>query len=353
MYRVRLVALIAAFTVVGCSQAGGTGGQSSASPQSSAASTIAPVSTALAGKEVWFISLTPTNSAVQAIGQAINNVVVANGGVMKIVYSVNPQTNVLDLSVQAAGIDRAASQKPAAIAYFVADPKSPGPQVTAAMAQGIPVFAVFGKPDGFNANAYMVLQDAVMGQVTATYLSQHLPKGAEVALISGPLTQNIKDELAGATSAFQSLGNKIDGDSAAQRNLTNDSAGGQAVMQGLLPRFPNLQGVFTYDDATAIGAAAAAKAAGKTLLFASRNATPQGIAAVKDGTLLATCDLNTVGLGQAIGNAIIAQITGAHNYQNSEQIPSMDASTCVVNKDNVGNFVPATERIPYVTIPQG
>lgn len=347
MTRVRLLALLAVLAIAGCSQSTPSASTANASP------TIKPVSTALAGKEVWFISLTPTNSAVQAIGQAINNVIVANGGVMKIVYSINPQTNVIDLSVQAAGIDRAASSHPAAIAYFVADPKSPGPQVTAAMAQGIPVFAVFGKPDGFEANAYMVLQDHEMGKVTATYLSQHLPQGAEVTLISGPLTQNIKDELAGATDAFQSLGNKIDGDSAAQRNLSNDSAGGQQVMQGLLQRFPNLQGVFTYDDATAIGAAAATKAAGKTILFASRNATPEGIAAVKDGTLLATCDLNVIGLGQAIGNAMIDQITGKHDYEHSEQIPSLDASGCVVNKDNVDSFVPANERIPYQTIPQG
>lgn len=318
-----------------------------------AAPGITPTSAALAGKEVWFISLTPTNNAVRAIGQAINNVIVANGGVMKIAFSVNPQTNVIDLSIQAAAVDRATSNKPAAIAYFVADPKSPGPQVTEARNQGIPVFAVFGKPEGFDVNAYMVLQDFEMGRLTATYLSKNLPRGAEVAIISGPLTQNIKDELAGATAAFQSEGNQIDGDAAAQRNLSNDSAGGQAVMQGLLQRFPNLKGVFAYDDATAIGAAAAAKAAGKQILFASRNATPEGIAAVKDGTLLATCDLNTIGLGQAIGNAIIAHVTGGHKYENSEQIPSVDASNCVVNKDNVDKFVPADQRIPYVDIPQG
>lgn len=344
MIRARVFVLLAIVALVGCSPTGG---------QTTASASIKPTSGALAGKEVWFISLTPTNSAVRAIGQAINNVVVANGGVMKIVFSVNPQTNVLDLSVQAAGVDRAMSHKPAAIAYFVADPKSPGPQVTAAMSQGIPVFSVFGKPDGFTSNGYMVLKDSEMGRLTATYLSQKLPKGAEVALISGPLTQNIKDELAGATAAFQEQGNIIDGDLAAQRNLTNDSAGGQAVMQGLIQRFPNLKAVFTYDDATAIGAAAAAKAAGKSILFASRNATPEGIAAVKDGTLVATCDLDTVGLGQAVGKAIIDQVTGKHTYQNSEQIPSLDVSKCVITKDNVDTFVPADKRIPYVDIPQG
>ncbi|HEV7663160.1 MAG TPA: substrate-binding domain-containing protein [Chloroflexota bacterium] len=345
MIHSRLFAIVTLVVLVGCSPP-----PAATRPS---ATNIASTSTALAGKEVWFISLTPTNTAVRAIGQALNNVVVANGGVMRIAFSVNPQTNVIDLSTQAAAIDRAMSKKPAAIAYFVADPKSPGPQVTEAMKQGIPVFAVFGKPDGFVANAYMVLQDFEMGKRTATYLSQHLAKGAEVAIISGPLTQNIKDELDGASAAFQAEGNQVDGDSAAQRNLTNDSAGGQAVMQALLQRFPNLQGVFTYDDATAIGAAAAAKAAGKQILFASRNATPEGIAAIKDGTLLATCDLNTIGLGQSVGNAIIAQVTGKQKYENSEAIPPLDASNCVIHKDNVDQFVPADQRIPYVDIPQG
>jgi ABC-type sugar transport system substrate-binding protein len=124
-------------------------------------------------------------------------------------------------------------------------------------------------------------------------------------------------------------------------------------MQALLQRFPNFQGVFTYDDATAIGAAAEAKAAGKQILFAARNATPEGIEAVKDGTLLATCDLNTIGLGQAVGNAIIDQVTGKQKFENSQEIPPLDAGNRVINKDNVDQFVSADQRIPNVDIPQG
>lgn len=283
----------------------------------------------------------------------MNDTITANGGTMVRSFAINNTTGQLDLGVQSDAVTRAVSSNPAAIAYFVIDPKSLKPQVTKAKAAGIPVFAVFGKPDGFNVNAYINLADEQQGYLAAKYLADNLPKGAKVAIIGGPPTPNVAAELVGANKALTEAGVTIVGNASQQQDLTDNSAGGQTVMQGILQRFPDVQGVFAYNDDAALGAIAAAKAANKQVKFSSRNGSTAGVAAVKAGTLLATCDINPIALGHEVGQAIVNQISGTKKVSDNTQLPSPDASKCVIDKDNVSTWKPYDQIIKYQTIKTG
>ncbi len=307
----------------------------------------------LKGKTIWYAGVTAANPLTQAIAQAINDRLTAYGATMVRSFAINNTTGQPDLSVQAAGVTRAITAKVDAIAYFLMDPKSLKPQVEKARAAGIPVFAVFGEPDGFDVDAYMTLSDEQQGYISAKYLADQLPKGAKVALITGPPTANVNAEMAGANKALKEAGVTIVGDENQQRNLTDNTAGGQTIMQGILQSHPDVQGVFAYNDDTALGAIAATKAAGKQVVFTSRNASSDGVAAVKAGTLAATCDIDPIGVGHAVAQALVDQLSGKHEYSDNAQLPSPDASDCLITKDNVDQWKPYDKIIKYQDIKSG
>jgi ribose transport system substrate-binding protein len=355
---------------VASSAAGSSGGSSPAASSAAASDTASaggsatgtsaatgdtatPDPTLLKGKTVWYADVTDANPLVQAIAQAINDRITAYGATMIRSFSMNNTTSQVDLGVQAEAMNRAITANPDAIAYFVLDPKSLKPQVTKARAAGIPVFAAFGKPDGFDVEAFITLNDEQQGYLSAKYLADHLPKGAKVALITGPPTPNVIAEMEGANKALQEAGVTIVGNEDQQRNLTDNSAGGQTIMQGILQSHPDVQGVFAYNDDTALGAIAAAKAANKTVLFASRNGSSDGVAAVKAGTLLVTCDIDPIALGHALGQAIVDQNSGKTTFAANTQLPSPDVSNCLITKDNADQWKPYDQIIKYQDIKTG
>nr|WP_161632152.1 sugar ABC transporter substrate-binding protein [Nakamurella lactea] len=297
--------------------------------------------------------MTDANPLVQAIAQALNDRLTANGATMIRSFAMNTTTGQLDLGVQAEAVNRGIAAKPSAIAYFVVDPKSMKPQIERARKSGIPVYAAFGKPDGFDVDAYITLNDEQQGYLSAKYLADHLPKGAKVAVISGPPTPNVNAEMVGANKALAEAGVTLVGDENQQRNLTDNAAGGQQIMQGILQREPDVQGVFSYNDDSALGAIAAAKAAGKTVLFTSRNGTKDAVAAIKGGSLLATCDIDPIALGHELGQAIVDKLAGRSDLPVNAQLPAPDTSDCLITSDNVASWKPYEEQIHYQDIKTG
>src|SRR6478752_4000558 len=181
-----------------------TAGSASSGSSSGGSSSGAPADdpNLLKGKMVWYADVIDSNPLVTAIAQAINDKLTANGATMTRSFAINNTTGQLDLGVQADAMVRALAANPAAIAYFVIDPKSLKPQVNRAREAGIPVYAAFGKPDGFDVDAYITLDDEKQGYLSAKYLADKLPKGAKVAVISGPPTANVNAEVEGAMKAL-------------------------------------------------------------------------------------------------------------------------------------------------------
>lgn len=301
---------------------------------------------------VWYADVVGANPLVTAVAQAINDPLAKSGAKMTRSFSVNNTTGDIDLSVQAEAVTRATASKPSAIIFYLLDSKALKPQIERARKQGIPVFSAFGKPE-FPVNAWITIDDDRQGYLSAKYLADHLPKGAKVAIIGGPPTPNVEAELAGAQRALKEAGATIVGDLDQQRNLKDNSAGGQAIMQGILQRNPDVDGVFVFNDDSALGAIAAAKQANKKIKFTSRNGSTEAIAAVKAGDLLATCDIGPIAVGRQIGQAVVDHLSGKTTYSDSYQLPTPDASDCLVTKENVGNRKPYDEIITYRNLETG
>lgn len=307
----------------------------------------------LSNKVVWYVDVIKANPIADAIAQGINQSIVKAGGSIVRSFDFNSQTNAIDPALQAQAFQRAITQKVSAIVYFVLDPTAPRPQVQAAMKAGIPVFAVGGVPKGFKVSAYTKQNDCALGAVPARYLASRLPKSAKVTTIGGPSTPATLTEMACAEKALKAAGMTYVGDPKQQQNLTDTAPGGQQIMQAILQKYPDIQGVFAENDDTALGAAAAAKAAGKHVLIMGRNGEPAAVAAVKAGTLVGTCDYNPVKLGEIIGTAVVKQLSGKARYKNNHAIPGPLAAKCLVTKKTASRWVPWNKRVKYVALKEG
>jgi ABC-type sugar transport system substrate-binding protein len=305
----------------------------------------------LAGKVVWEVDVVKANPALTALAQAVNLEVAKAGGTLVRSFAVNSAGQV-DLSLQAQGFDRAIAAKPAAIIWLVIDPKSMRPQVKKAKAAGIPVFALIGKPQGSTVNAIENLKNNAQGYILGKTLAKALKPGDQVSMIESFPTPNTIEEQAGAVKAMKEGGLKIVGDPSKQRNATDIASGAQPIMQGLLARYPDLKGMFVYNDDSAIGAISAIRAAGKRgkITVVSRNGEDPAIAAIKSGDLLATCDINPIALGRGAGAAVVRQLTGKAHYTNNFELPSPSAANCLVTKKNVNSYKSWSKRIHYVKI---
>lgn len=341
------------------SSPGETSSDPSSAEPSDSSTPAAPSSDAESSSEteapsyhVWYADVMDANPVAMAVTQGFYDALVSQGITVTRSLAIDSSTGAIDLAVQGQALTRAVAAAPDAIAYFVLDPTAFQPQLEQAMDGGIPVFAALGKP-AFPVNGYIAMDDEGQGYAAAQYLAQHLDPGSTVAIIGGPATPNVLAEEQGALKAFQDAGLTVVGDIEQQRNLDDNAAGGQSVMQSILQRFPDVDGVFVYNDDSALGAIAAAKQAGATVAFTSRNGTADAIDAVKAGDLLATCDIQPVALGHALGQAIIDQLAGAHAYEDSESIAPPDSSACLVTADNADSWKPSEELVEYRDIPLG
>lgn len=301
---------------------------------------------------VWYADVMDGNPIATAVTQGFYATLQDNGISMIRSLSVDTTTGAIDLAVQAQGLTRAVSAGVDAIAYFVLDPSAAEPQVTDALAADIPVFAAMGKPT-FDVSGYMMMDDEGDGYAAAKYLADNLPAGAKVTILGGPATPNVLATEAGALRAFEEAGLTVVGDVEQQRNLNDNAAGGNAVMQGILQSHPDIQGVFSYNDDSALGAIAAAKQVGANVLFTSRNGTADAVAAVKAGDLLATCDIQPVQLGRALGQAVVDHLTGVTEYTGSKLIKGPGGDACLITTENADDWTPYEDQLDYQDIRLG
>lgn len=128
-------------------------------------------------------------------------------------------------------------------------------------------------------------------------------------------------------------------------NPSDDAAGARPIADAMLTQYPDLRAIFTYNDPSAVGAAAAATAAGKRdqVVITGFNASQDGIDAVRDGTIDATWDYRAPDQGQLLGRLIIASVlnneTIGHHY---------DVVSQLLTADNIDEFVPWEERIELI-----
>ncbi len=199
-----------------------------------------------------------------------------------------------------------------AIVPYIVQPDSPAKGVAVALARGIPVVTV--ERPRFSVSASVVLPNFNHGVYMVEHLATLLPAGADVAVIGGPRSVDDCELVCGITYALAATGLHLVNDptSPRYRNDTDDVAGGQAAALNVLADFARLAGLVPYNDETMLGTLEALRTTGRLgeAVTISRNGTPSGVRAVRDGLHAGTWDLDSIGLGQLVAD-LVARATVA------------------------------------------
>lgn len=105
-------------------------------------------------------------------------------------------------------------------------------------------------------------------------------------------------------------------------NPSDNEAGAEPIVEQALLKYPNINAIMAYNEPSALGAAAALKAQGRTgVLITAANGTPAGVDAVKTGQIAATWDLLPWKLGVDFVN-VLTQLMEGHTAPVTTTVPS-------------------------------
>ena len=217
----------------------------------------------------FFVSMTKgVEAKLQEIGKDINVSVVSSD------YDLNKQFSQMD-SFTAAGVDL--------ILLNAADPKAIAPAVKRAQEAGIVVVAIDVAAAG--ADVTVQTDNVKAGQLGCQHMVDKIGGKGNVVIINGPQVSSIVDRVNGCKQVLDQHPEiellSSDQDGKASRD------GGLNVMQGLLTRFPKIDGVFSVNDQMAIGADLAAKQLGRSeFAIVGVDGAPDVEAALRSDTLV-------------------------------------------------------------------
>ena len=212
-------------------------------------------------------------------------------------YELNKQFTQIDNFI-AAGVD--------VILLVASDPNVIAPAVKRAQAAGIIVVAVDVSAKG--ADATVQTDNSAAGQMACSYLADKIGRKGNVIILNGPQVSSIVERVAGCKKTLAQFPDikllSSDQDGRASRE------GGLNAMQGLLTRFPDIQGLFVITDAETLGADLAAKQLNRSgIVMVSIDGAPDVIPAIKGGSqIVATVAQDPYLIGKTgvqIGNELL------------------------------------------------
>lgn len=255
----------------------------------------------------------------------------------------------LKVDKQVSDIDQLIAQKVDAIILYPLDPKALRPSLEKARKAGIPVFAMdatFGSPNaaapGFVTQTWQGRDHEAYLQVTQ--MAKLKPGGNIVVIGIGAPVPSLKYWAQRVKYWAGRAGLTVLGQ---QDNPTDDAAGGQQAMSGLLNRLPQIDGVIAYNDPSALGAEAAARANGRKLIAIGENGGSDGLNGVRTGRLAVTLQHDVVGIGQQLVYAVYDYITGQQ-----KNLPKVVLrAPKLVTKENLSQVKPWDEQIKTLKVP--
>lgn len=223
------------------------------------------------------------NELISRLGTAVEAATKAKGGTF-VMYDAQA-----DVGKQVGQIQQLVNDKVDAIVVWPLAAEALAPSLKLAKEAGIPVVAMEVAPDGSTElgdyTGQIIYGRDMMAYVTSNLMSQLFP-GGELAVVkfAVPVPSMIfyaERVTAYATEAGMKPVGTFD-------VATDTVAGGQEMAAPVLSKYPNLQSLISFNDPTAIGATAAARAASRELTAFGGNGEDAGIEAVKSGQLALT-----------------------------------------------------------------
>lgn len=269
-----------------------------------------------------------TSDYWKAVGAGVDAAMASDPTITASFLGPNEET---DIEGQIRIIESAIASRVDAIAVAPSQADQVQPTLEKAVEAGIPVVLIDTDIANFtNKAAFVGTDNRLGGQLGGEFIVNALQAGDEVAIIRGAAgdpVHNQREE--GAKTAMEQAGLAV----VAVQPADSDRAKGQTVAENLLTANPNLKAIFATNDEMALGAANAAKAAGKTLVIVGFDASPDALQAIQDGVLAGSIAQFAGKIGE-LGTLTAAQVARGGTVE-----AFVNTGVEVVTKDNVAQFM--------------
>ncbi|OLZ69769.1 transporter [Streptomyces sp. IMTB 2501] len=236
-----------------------------------------------------------------------------------------------DASQQANQLQNFTSSSLGAIIVNPVDSDAASNSVKAADQAKIPVIAVDRGVNKADVDALVASDNVAGGELAARTIAGKLGGKGKIVILQGQAgTSAARERAQGFANGLKAYpGIQV----LAQQPADFDRTKGLDVMSNLLQAHPDVQGVIAANDEMALGAAKAlGSKAGKSVQVVGFDGTPDGLTAVKNGTLYASVAQQPTQLGRiAVDNALRA-------VQGKKVEPTVKVPVKVVTKDDVAGF---------------
>lgn len=243
----------------------------------------------------------------------------------------------LDVNKQISDFDNLLAQGAKVLPFLPLDPKAFTGPFSRAAADGATVVELYNKDSTAPGKVYEDSPSA--GADAVKVVLQKFPNGSKALLIGGPPIPAVTQRMAGFRD--NAAAGKITVLEQAD-NLKDNVNDARTLADDLITKHPDVDVVFGFNDNSAIGAGLALKSRGlKDVLVFGINGTPEGIKAVKDGTITATYDADQWGMGYK------AAETGA-KIQAGETVAPIPLEFRRWDSSNADQWVAAEQRCAAV-----
>jgi ribose transport system substrate-binding protein len=340
------VALLSALVLAACgsssssssSSASASGGSTGTSASGATTSSAAAAPAGNDGSEKISYS-NPTGAQVgqQQIFQGFKQ------GATEIGWQASQIDAALSSTKQVSDIQTMLNEKQNGIASWTLDQGAAAGAYAAAAQAGVPVVGVNSTGAGIKTTVWWQINTCGPNSPiyqTAAYITKAFPH-AKTLVIGGPPVPSIEAYVA----CFKQAAAKYGIDIEAEQNNTNDTASAaEPIVAALLTKYPGTQVIWSYNDASALGASAALQSAGKSVWTGSgtsgvmdlgQNGDADAITAIKQGRETATWDPNTVATGLALVKALAYDI-GPKKVANPPK--QLVVKSIFWTKQNIGSY---------------
>ncbi|HVQ93321.1 MAG TPA: sugar ABC transporter substrate-binding protein [Mycobacteriales bacterium] len=205
----------------------------------------------------------------------------------------------LDVNKQISDFDSLIAQGAKVLPFLALDQKAFTAPFARAKKDGVTVVELYNAQSTAPGSVYEDSRKA--GADATAYVAQQRPGGSKALLIGGPPIPAVTERIAGfkdgAAAAKITVVEQAD-------NLKDNVNDARTLADDLLTKHPDVNVIFGFNDNSAVGAGLAVKSRGlKNVLIFGINGTPEGIQAVKDGTITATYDADQWGMGYRAAEA--------------------------------------------------
>lgn len=254
--------------------------------------------------------------------------------------------NHVSADKQVTDFNQMIAQKVGGIVFYPLDPKAVRPSLAKASNAGIGTFALDAILPGEKVPAG-ITTTIISGRDHQAFLQAkemaRLRPGGKIVVIGlgipvAALEFYVERVKFWAKKAGLQVLGRVD-------NPTDNEAGAEQAMRGALGRFPDIDGIIAYNDPSALGAIAAARASGRGEVIAiGLNGGSDGRAGVERGRLAATVQVDWPGMVVQMMRGIYIKAANP-----KAKLPKvLLASTVLVNKENIGKVKSWDEQIKEV-----